>query len=113
MQQKEIFRHLENMITSPVSTSIVAYRTDLIDIHEHLDRYRWHDLDADPEDLPPENDPDDFFLVCISGIDDQGDRYDHFVTVTDYAEGEFVLDQMIDVHGWRRIEMMDGVPDED
>ena len=43
---------LKIMLEAPASTSIVAYRTFLKDMLEESEKYRWHDLRKDPDDLP-------------------------------------------------------------
>ena len=58
---------LKIMLEAPASTSIVAYRTFLKDMLEESEKYRWHDLRKDPEDLP-----DDLHkvLIHIKGYED-------------------------------------------
>ena len=53
---------LKIMLEAPSSTSIVAYRTFLKEIHEECEKYRWHDMRKDPKDLP---DKDGMYMVCI------------------------------------------------
>lgn len=43
---------LKIMLEAPASTSIVAYRTFLKDMLEESEKYRWHDLRNNPDDLP-------------------------------------------------------------
>lgn len=43
---------LNVILEAPVSTSIIAYRTWLKEILKEQDKYKWHDLRKNPEDLP-------------------------------------------------------------
>ena len=57
---------LKIMLEAPKSTSIVAYRTFLKDILEESEKYRWHDLRKNPDDLP-----EDFHnvVICLNGFE--------------------------------------------
>ena len=53
---------LKIMLEAPPSTSIVAYKTFLKEMLEECEKYRWHDLRKNPDDLP---DKDGIYMVCI------------------------------------------------
>lgn len=60
MNSKERITRLKNMLQAPASTSIVAYKTVIEELLDREERYRWHDLRVDPEDLPD----DDIRVEC-------------------------------------------------
>lgn len=43
---------LNVMLAAPGSTSIVAYRTWIKEILKEQEKYKWHDLRKNPDDLP-------------------------------------------------------------
>lgn len=89
------------MLDAPSSTSIVAYRTFLKDMLAEAEKYRWHDLRKDLEDLPEQL--KDVFLV-----DKDNDIYIGSWHETFYEEREWLSDggysiEFSDIIAWREL----------
>ena len=58
----KMIEKIKIMLEAPSSTSIVAYRTFLKEMLEECNKYRWHDLKKNPDDLPNKC---EMYIVCI------------------------------------------------
>lgn len=87
---------LKIMLEAPSSTLIVAYKTWLKEMIEDLEKYKWHDLRKNPDDLPT-TDRD------VNFIDFDGDVY-----IGELSNGKWYANQADDriknVIAWKEIE---------
>lgn len=59
---------LNLMLVAPGSTTIIAYTTWLEEILEEREKYKWHDLRKDPEDLPANEHEVEIAYIVYAGI---------------------------------------------
>ena len=70
------------------------------------EKYGWHDIRKNPEDLPQiGTNYADFFTVCLDGKDKYGLKYWHFIDTRLYNfDGTWDTDKGLKVIAWRETE---------
>lgn len=90
---------------------VAAALTIAIEALENNEKYRWHDLIAEPKDQPSEELPADWFIVAVSGESNRV-KWVNAVTIGMYDPdlGEWLMEngepweRGLNVVGWRMIE---------
>jgi len=76
-----------------------------IEAIKKADKYRWHDMRKNPEDLPSDDCEDDFFTVAVNGTDEDGHKCGGYVMIAAYLyDGTWDVCDTLEVIAWRYIE---------
>lgn len=103
---------LRVMIMSPLNTPVVIYRDELKAMLKREERYEWHDLRKNPDDVPEE----DGFYLCKVGTKCRPYRVVELKRMVQlssphrvkyWLDGEVILPEFM-VEGWREIEEVEG-----
>ena len=104
MTPEEAKRHLRNVIRWEGSVPDADALRTAIDALERQEKYRWHDLRKNPDDLPQK---DGYYLGAFKFRNAESLGVDVAIecSVVTFCEGKFYgYNRMWDIKGWKEIE---------